>query len=96
MSSYRLTNQADSDLFDIFVYGIDIFGEVQALNYQKELSWVFGLLAENPHLGRLAPAIGRDIRRHEHASHVILYEEDMEGIVVLAIIHGRAVSRLRL
>jgi len=94
MSGYRLSNRADSDLFDIFVYGIDAFGEAQALIYQNDLDWVFRLLAENPRLGRLAPLVGPDIRRHEHASHVILYEEDEKGVVILAVVHSRNIRRL--
>ena len=95
MSFYRLTKRADADLFDIFVYTIENFGSGQARRYSESMSRCFQLLAENPAMGRKADAIGRRIRRHEHGSHVILYEEDAEGVLILAIVHSRSMRDLR-
>jgi toxin ParE1/3/4 len=96
MGRYRLTNQADLDLLDIFVYGIELFGELQAIRYQRGLNHVFELLADNPHLGREATAIGPDVRRHEHGSHIILYEESEDGVTILAFVHQSSIRRLTL
>ena len=36
------------------------------------------------------------VRRHEHASHVILYESVGTGVLILALVHRRSVRRLTL
>lgn len=95
-TSYSLTRRARDDLFDIFVYGYDRFGEQQAEIYAADLEHVFELLVANPQMGREAKSIGPSVRRHEHASHIILYEEAPPGILILAIVHSRSVLRLAL
>lgn len=95
-TSYRLTRRAKDDLFDIFVYGYDRFGAQQAEIYAAGLEHAFELLAANPRMGREARSIGPAVRRHEHVSHIILYEEAPPGILILAIVHSRSVLRLSL
>ncbi|MFN7102258.1 MAG: type II toxin-antitoxin system RelE/ParE family toxin [Pseudorhizobium sp.] len=95
MPEFRLTQQADRDLLDIFIYGLEVFGTLQAERYGDGLHACLQLLADNPRMGRLAPALGEQVRRHEHQSHVVLYEEDTYGILVLAIVHSRVVRRLK-
>lgn len=96
MNSYALTKQAEADLFEIFLFGYEQFGETQAEAYAAELESLFQLLADNPRMGREAEAIGRGVRRHEHASHVILYEIVSGGVLILAIVHASSVKRLTL
>lgn len=96
MSSYGLTKRARDDLFDIFLFGYEQFGEKQAEAYAAGLEHVFQLLAENPRMGRKAEAIAAGVRRHEHQSHVILYEETSSGVLILAVVHGSSVRRLSL
>lgn len=94
MTNYRLSEGADTDLKDVFFFGYKNFGERQADLYVDGLHDCFTLLAENPRLGRMADAIGRNVRRHEHGSHVILYEEVEHGITILAVIAAGRVARL--
>jgi toxin ParE1/3/4 len=47
-------------------------------------------------MGRLASSVGGNVRRHEHQSHVILYEERADGINVLAFVHARRINLRRL
>lgn len=94
--SYRLTQRARNDLFDIFVYGYDRFGARQAEIYAAGLEHAFELLAANPRMGREAKSLGPGVRRHEHASHIILYEEAASEILILALVHSRSVLRLSL
>lgn len=93
---YRLTRRAAGDLLDIFLFGLEQFGEAQARRYERELDKAFRMLAENPRLGRSADRIAPGLRRHECGSHVILYEEDANGILVVALVHGRSVERLKI
>lgn len=96
MTSYRLTARAEGEILEIFLYGIEQFGLRQARLYKEEMERCFQLLSENPHMGRSATAIGEGVRRHEHKSHVILYEIDRSGILVIAVVHARSVRRLKL
>ncbi len=57
---------------------------------------MFALLADTPRMGRLAPRIGPDVRRHEHGSHIILYIEEPGGILTAAVVYKGSMRRLRL
>ncbi|WP_342165972.1 type II toxin-antitoxin system RelE/ParE family toxin [Methylobacterium sp. SD21] len=96
MCDYRLTKRAEADLFDIAVHGYRQFGARQAEAYAAGLEHAFELLADNPGMGRRADVIRPGVHRHEHASHVILYESVGDGVLILAIVHRRSVRRLTL
>ncbi|MFC5553344.1 type II toxin-antitoxin system RelE/ParE family toxin [Methylobacterium iners] len=94
MARYRLTRRAENDLLDIFLFGLEQFGDVQAQRYQAGFEECFRMLAENPLLGRSAHAIAPALRRHEHGSHVVLYEQDADGILIVAVLYGRSLRGL--
>jgi toxin ParE1/3/4 len=96
MSEYALTRRAEADLFDIFLFGYEQFGVRQAEIYAAELEYTFQLLADNPRMGREAAAIAPSVRRHEHGSHVILYEISSNGVLILTLVHASSVKRLTL
>ena len=94
MRRYRLSRRADQDLFEIFRFGIETFGLLQAEQYQTDLTHCFDLLAQNPRLGRPADIIAPGLRRHEHARHIILYEIETDGVLILTILHQRRLLHL--
>lgn len=96
MSSYRLTRRAEDDLLDIFLFGLERFGLAQAERYKLGLERCFTILADNPKIDRLADTVAPGLRRHEHESHVVLYEEASDGVLIVALVHGRSVRRLTL
>jgi toxin ParE1/3/4 len=96
VGSFRISARADEELVQIYEFGHVIFGPHQAVKYQLELDHVFGLLADNPRMGRLAPKIGPRLRRHEHASHVILYVEEADGILVAAVVYKGSLRGLHI
>lgn len=96
VSSYTLSDRADANLLNIFLFGIGRFGIRQAERYRSDLHDCFTLLARHPQAGRLSPSVRKGVRRHEHASHVILYRETADGIVILAVLHQRQLRGLRL
>jgi toxin ParE1/3/4 len=96
MSEYALTKRAEDDLFHIFLFGYEQFGARQAETYATELEHTFQLLADNPRMGREAETIAPGVRRHEHGSHVILYEISSDGVLILALVHASSVKRLTL
>jgi toxin ParE1/3/4 len=91
-----MTARAVVDISDLYRYGIDKFGRGQAVRFLNDLRKTFTLLAEHPRLGRLASSIRDGVRRHEHGSQVIVYEETMDGILILAVVHASSVKRLEL
>jgi toxin ParE1/3/4 len=54
----------------------------------------FERLAENPRMGRKADEFAAGARRHEHARHVIFYDEQADGVLIIAIIHERSMRGL--
>lgn len=96
MTSYTLTERAEDDLLDLFLDGIEMFGLLQAHRYKDELEHCFQLIASRPQMGRLAPSIGEGVRRHEHQSHIILYEQAAGTIVILAVVPARSIRLLKL
>jgi toxin ParE1/3/4 len=87
MSGYRLSRRADQDLIDIYLYTLDRFCLSQAENYVRGITDCFEMLSGNPHIGRLADNIRKNLRRHEHDSHVIFYRDDGEAVLILAVLH---------
>jgi toxin ParE1/3/4 len=96
VSSYDLTERADADLFELTLYGMKQFGARQAEAHAAELERIFRLIADTPRMGRKADGIRPGVRRHEHGSHIILYEEAPNGITILALVHKSSVKRLAL
>ena len=94
MNEYRLTRAADADLLELFIYGFETFGLVQAEDYRNDMTRCFELLAANPKLGREADELAPGARRHEHARHVIFYDEQPYGVLVTAVLHERRIHRL--
>lgn len=95
MNEYRLTRDADADLLELFLYGLETFGPAQAEDYRDSMRRCFELLADNPKLGRTVDELAPGARRHEHARHVIFYDEQLEGVLITAIIHQRSIRRVR-
>ncbi len=93
MSEYRLTRDAGDDLLKMFLYGFETFGLTKAEAYREGMIQCFELLAANPRLGRKVDEVSPGSRRHEHAHHVIFYDEQPDGVLITGIIHERSMRR---
>ena len=71
----------------ILRYTTKKWSEAQARRYVQELDGKFQLLADNPLLGRERSEIADNYYSFIHASHVIFYLIDVEGIVVIGVPH---------
>lgn len=89
MASYRLTNRAETRLAAIYEFSILNWGLPKAREYLAGLHHAFGLLAENPRMGRDMSDLRPRLRRHVHASHVIYYRADRSGALILDILGER-------
>ena len=95
MADYRLTRAADADLLEIFIYGLDRFGLAQAERYRDGLLRCFEHLAANPGMGRAADPLAVGARRHEHGRHIVFYDEQPYGVLIIALVHERSLRWLR-
>lgn len=63
MAPYELAKAADQDFENIFDFGIDTFGLVQAMDYQQGMKIRFEELAEQPQLYQAVDHIRAGYRR---------------------------------
>ena len=88
MTQIELTRDAERDLIDIYLYGIEQFGRAQAERYAIALNLRIDFIAENPGMGSDYSAVREDLRRYEHVSHAVYFRPTLSGILVLRILHG--------
>ena len=86
MPRYELTQAADEDLSDIYVYTFNEFGEPQADAYFQSLEETLTRLSENPELGIDASSIRERYRRFVHKRHSIYYVPMRFGIRVVRVL----------
>ncbi|WOE73754.1 type II toxin-antitoxin system RelE/ParE family toxin [Alterisphingorhabdus coralli] len=84
----RLTEEADRDLIDIYLYSLKEFGVQQADRYSDTLMQKLETVAENPSFGSDYSYIRAGLRRYTSVSHAIYYQSLDSGILVLRILHG--------
>lgn len=89
MATVELTRDAERDLIEIYLYGIERFGLARAERYAEELGLKIASAAENPSFGSDYGFVRRGLRRCECVSHAIYYRPIAGGIRVLRILHGR-------
>jgi toxin ParE1/3/4 len=80
---------AERDLIDIFLYGIEHFGPAQAERYLETLNAKIEMAAEHPDFGADYSFVLVGVRRHEAISHAMYYRSTRPGILVLRVLHGR-------
>lgn len=87
MADYVLSNQADEDLADIYLYSYGTFGEAQADVYFLALRDCLQMLANNPRIGRAADYLRPGLLWHRHARHVVFYLIEETGIFIVRVLH---------
>ncbi|NRA86728.1 MAG: type II toxin-antitoxin system RelE/ParE family toxin [Rhizobiales bacterium] len=86
MARYELANLADQDFENIFDFGIDTFGLVQAMDYQQGMKTRFEELAENPEFYQAIDHIRIGYRRSVYGSHSIYYKIEPTCVVIVRIL----------
>jgi toxin ParE1/3/4 len=85
---YRLSALAEQDLEEIWSYVAEAASPTTADRLIDAIIDRFGLLAEQPRMGRLRPEFGTGVRSFTVENHVIYYRH--EGDVLIArVLHGR-------
>jgi toxin ParE1/3/4 len=89
MRNYKLSRRADLDLIDIYSYGFEQFGELQADRYHKRLEDCFRLLAGQAGLGRRYDISGQDVQVFFHENCVIIYQIAGSHILIARVLSMR-------
>jgi len=89
MATFELSQAADDDLDEIYIYSYREFGEAKADAYLHSLEKCFEQLAEFPGLGRPIEHIRAGYFCFPHASHTIFFVKSPDGIRVVRVLHQR-------
>ncbi len=87
MPNFSLTNKALGDLKNIARYTQQQWGIEQRVKYLNMLDACFGLLAGNPLLGKDRSDIYHGYRGYPLGTHLIFFREEVNGIVIVRILH---------
>ena len=82
-----LSEEADSDLNDIFDYTLSVHGLEQAQKYTMGFDDVFLSLSENPRIGKDRSEIFRDLRSLSKGHHIVFYLIREDYILIARILH---------
>lgn len=87
--TYKLSQQAETDIIDIYLQGKEQFGVNQAESYHLSMKGFFALLSENPELAREREELNPPIRVYPYGSHLILYKvEENRDVFIVIIRHS--------
>lgn len=88
MDSCKFTKEADKDIVNIHEYTIINFGYKQALKYSRNLYNKIESLANKEVQGRRVSFIKKNLRKLEVGSHIVLYKEKVDSILIVRILHN--------
>lgn len=87
--TYKLSQEADSDLYALYIEGIEEHGIVQADKYYDELIGALDLLGRHPEMARIRFEIDPPVRVHPHKEHIIIYDIEDDGDVFIVRVRNR-------
>lgn len=87
MAKYQLSQQARTDLRDIWLYGSAQWGAQRADLYVLKIHELCEFLVENPAIGRQRENIHRDLQSYLVGSHVIFYKVQTGGVLIVRFLH---------
>lgn len=90
MTRINLTTEAERDLIEIFLYGVEQLGLAQADRYAAALTVKIENAAANPSFGADYAFVLDGVRRTQAMSHAVYYQTLEDSILVLRILHDRA------
>lgn len=89
MTTYRVTEQADLDMLEIWQYTAVHWSVEQAERMNQRFHQRFESLAEQPFQGHSRPELGPDYRSVPLESFLIIYQPADYGVLILHVVHGR-------
>ena len=90
MSNYHLTENAENEMDEIWIYLYNVAGELIANRQVARLRDSFRLLARHTSMGVVRNEYGLGIRRHNvpDTPYFVLYRLATDGIEIVRIRHG--------
>lgn len=88
LSEYRLSEEADKDIENIFDYTLETFGIDQAVKYLTDLESVLSGLPLNPEMGKARSEIKIGLRSFPYVSHVVFYRILPDHIRIVRVLHA--------
>ena len=88
INNYELTNEADTDLEDIFDYTEKNHNQDQAIAYLSIIEDIFFQLCTQPNLGRLRSDIKENIFSFPIQKHIIFYTTKLNKLIIIRVLHG--------
>ncbi len=86
MGVYKLSIKSEFDIANMFEYGIETFGIIQAQKYFYGIHDVLQSLSENINLERDASEFLPSLKRFTYKSHTIFYLDTTIGILVIRVL----------
>ena len=94
---YRLTRRAAADLKDIYRYSRRRWGKALAEQYASQLQQCLTMLAMRPHAGRRREELQPPgLHSFVQGSHVIFYQPQPYGVLIVRMLHGTQDARRHL
>ncbi|EGR7208303.1 type II toxin-antitoxin system RelE/ParE family toxin [Salmonella enterica subsp. enterica serovar Typhimurium] len=85
MRMVKLTPKASEDLENIWHYGWQHFGEIQADRYINHLSEIFSIMSAN-NIGTPRPELGEYIYALPFKRHIIYFIQSVTEVIVIRIL----------
>ncbi len=89
MADYRLSAEADRDIFEIARFTLETWDEAQTDRYLNGLHDTFQELANEPASGTKSGGIRAGYFRRRYRSHMIFYKSRGAGVLIVRVLHVR-------
>ncbi|MEH3104044.1 MAG: type II toxin-antitoxin system RelE/ParE family toxin [Sphingomonas phyllosphaerae] len=89
LARFTLRRRATLDLEAIYLRGVEQFGNEQAERYAAGFWQTIDFLSRFPRAARLREEVDPPVRAYPYRAHLIVYDVDEDGIVILRIRHAR-------
>lgn len=85
---YRITKDAERQIIDAYIYGLENFGTDQAELYATDLYDCFDLISKSPRMASVRKGYDHPLRIHHHGKHYIIYMlmDDAEDVLILSVL----------
>jgi toxin ParE1/3/4 len=87
MLRLKKSEQAKEDLIDLWLYGLEHYGESNADLYFDELETKINSLLEYPEKYRLQEYYSPPVRICPHRSHFFIYTMENDGVFIVRVIN---------
>jgi toxin ParE1/3/4 len=84
---YRLSEEALQALEEIYLYGLQQYGEWQADLYQRQFEDSFQLLADFPYAGASCDEFGEGVRKFKSNKHYVFYQIYEDHVYIGQLLH---------